>query len=88
MIIWTDDSQSLPQPLKDREPVTISDTEYKPRDDRDRPTEQLIQELNIRTPKEAGYLRYKGEISYREWMRVKDEVSKREIANGGEYSSQ
>jgi hypothetical protein len=65
------------------EPVTLDDPERKPRDERDRPTEQLIQELNIRTPKEAGFLRYKKQLSFKEWIRVKDVLSAREIANGG-----
>ena len=62
-------------------------SERKPRDERDRPTEQLINELNIKSPKQAEFLRYQGAISYREWQRVRDEVSRREIANGGVLAS-
>jgi hypothetical protein len=52
-----------PKPPEDEEPMPLGKPERKPRDERDRPTEQLIQELNIRTPKQAGFLRYKKEIS-------------------------
>lgn len=64
-------------------PVDESDTERKPRDERDRHTEQLIRELNIRTPKEAGFLRYRKQISFKEWLRVKDYLSAKEILAGG-----
>jgi len=56
---------------------------YKRRDTRDRPTEQLIKELNIKSPAQAGWLRANKEISYIEWKRVKDYVSQKEIDNGG-----
>ena len=59
----------------------------KPRDDRNRPTEQLITELNIKSPAQAGWLRARKEISYIEWQRVKDYVSQQQIANGGKLAS-
>jgi len=76
-----------PKPPFDKEPITLGEPEMKPLDERDRPTEQLINDFDIKTPKQAGFLRYKGAISYREWRRVKDEVSKREILNGVEMVS-
>ena len=56
---------------------------YKMRDTRDRPTEQLIKELNIKSPIQAGWLRANKQISYIEWKRVKDYVSQQEIESGG-----
>jgi hypothetical protein len=56
---------------------------FKPRDDRNRPTEQLVKELNIKSPAHAGWLRVKKIISYIEWQRVRDYVSQLEIVNGG-----
>jgi hypothetical protein len=73
-------------PVKDREPMTLDDSERKPRDERDRPTDLLIQELGIRTPKQAGFLRYQGTISYKEWQRVRDEVSRREMKEAGGFT--
>ena len=75
------------KPPFDREPITLEETPRKPRDERDRPTEQLIQELGIRTPKEAGFLRYKKQISFKEWIRVRDYLSAREIRAGGAVTS-
>jgi hypothetical protein len=59
----------------------------KERDMRNRPTEQLIRELDFKSPKQAGFLRYQGTISYKEWRRVRDEVSRREIAQAGGFSN-
>jgi hypothetical protein len=48
-------------------------------DTRNRPPEQIVEKLKIKTPAQAGFLRAKGEMSYKEWQRVRDYVSKREI---------
>jgi hypothetical protein len=71
-----------PKPPQDKEPITLYESERKPRDDRDRPTEQLIHDLNIKTPKQAGFLRYQGTISYKERHRVRDYVPRQEIQGG------
>lgn len=60
---------------------------YRQRDTRDRPTEQLIKELNIKSPAQAGWLRANKEISYIEWKRIRDYVSQKEIENGGGFTS-
>ena len=60
---------------------------YRQRDARDRPTEQLIKELNIKSPAQAGWLRARKEIFYIEWQRVRDYVSQQEVANGGKLAS-
>ena len=71
------------KPPFDREPITLEEPPRKPRDERDRPTEQLIQELDIKTARQAGWLRFKKVISYGEWQRVRDCLSAREIQQGG-----
>jgi len=59
---------------------------YRQRDTRDRPTEQLIKELNIKSPAQAGFLRARKEISYIEWQRVRDYVSLQEIRGAGGFT--
>jgi hypothetical protein len=78
--------QPKPAPNGPRPPEDEPTPLRTPRDERDRPTEQLIQELNIRTPKEAGYLRYKKQISFKEWQRVRDYVSQQEIQRAGGFT--
>jgi len=76
-----------PKPPLDKDPITLDEPSMKPRDERDRPTEQLIKELNIKSPAHAGWLRANKDISYIEWKRVKDEVSRREIEIGRAQTS-
>ena len=76
-----------PKPPLDKNPITLDEPSKKPRDERNRPTGQLIEELDIKSPKQAGFLRYQGAISYKEWQRVRDEVSRREIEKAGGFSN-
>jgi len=60
---------------------------YKQRDIRDRSIEQLIKELNIKSPAQAGFLRARKEISYMEWKAVHDHLCQKEIDGASGFSS-
>ena len=81
--LMPEENEKKRKPPFDREPITLEEPPRKPHDERDRPTEQLIQELGIKTPRQAGWLRFKKVISYGEWQRVRDCLSAREIQQGG-----
>jgi hypothetical protein len=76
-----------PAPNGPRPPEDEPERPIKPRDTRNRPVEQLIRELDIKSPAQAGFLRARKEISYIEWQRVRDEVSRREIRGAGGFST-
>jgi hypothetical protein len=46
---------------------------------RNRKLSELIEEYNIKSPKHAGYLRWQGLISYKEWKRLHEYLSAQEI---------
>jgi hypothetical protein len=58
----------------------------KPWDNRNRPPEQLIKELNIKSPAHAGYLRADKKISYPEWKAVQEILCKQEIEGAVSFS--
>lgn len=67
----------------EKKPEPNNGNGWKPRDTRNRPVEQLIQELNIKSPAQAGFLRARHQLSYREWRGVHEFLCQREIEGAG-----